>query len=185
MGREPLAFNRFLPSQEVSTLSGETSQESLCDHRLSDGIWQWLGHFPNENPNAAESFPLSPLSPPVKSGWAWFSRMERLFGEQVKYLNWQRCYGNPAWAKALAGTKGNSPLNRAEAKHQQGWVGTQQEHAHLGAPPASRSAQAGRPPPSGRVTAFQLGLPSLPQRQKFRRGHCWLIKLFELVKKTL
>lgn len=69
----------ILPPQ-VSTLSDEIAQESLYDHRLSDGLGQRLGCFPNQNPTVASSFLLSSLSSLVELGWARFSLTEELFG---------------------------------------------------------------------------------------------------------
>ena len=42
---------------------------------------KWLGHFPNQTPVVASSFPLSSISLLVKFRWVHFSLMEKLFGE--------------------------------------------------------------------------------------------------------
>lgn len=43
----------ILPPQTVSTPPDEIAQESLYDHRLSDGMGQRHGCFPNQNPTVA------------------------------------------------------------------------------------------------------------------------------------
>ena len=88
------------------------------------------------------------------------------------------------WSKALVESEVNSAWTEQRPNTSRAELGPSGDTLTL-VSHGKQDRPGGQPMLVGLSYHFNVGLPSMPQRQKFRCGDCWLIKLSELVKKAL